>query len=301
MATITHGGTLPNSSNKTDFYAIIDNATIAGIVNADISAAAAIADSKLAQITTASKVSGAALTSLTSVPSGAGALPTANLPTIPYSKLSLTNAVLNADLAGSIADTKLSTISTAGKVSGASLTSLSSIPSGAGLIPLANLPPQGLTLVSATTFSGDTSKTISGLSPGDIYLLILDLTAASGNEQLVFFPNGVLAAINATANYSASGGAKKLLLHSDGGSGSGFNSATTTKGSWNINFRTIQGDNTKTIINFRGTTLDSSSGFDTPQAGGVIASDSDLSSITIGNGGTMTLTGTAYLYKYATS
>lgn len=42
---------------------------------------------------------------------------------IAYSKLNLTGAVLNADLAGSIADSKLSTISTAGKVSGAAITS----------------------------------------------------------------------------------------------------------------------------------------------------------------------------------
>lgn len=40
----------------------------------------------------------------------------------------------------SIADTQLANISTAGKVSGAALTSLASIPSGAGIIPSANLP-----------------------------------------------------------------------------------------------------------------------------------------------------------------
>ena len=52
-----------------------------GIVNADINASAAIADSKLAQITTASKVSAAAITSCSSLPSGAGVWPTANLGT----------------------------------------------------------------------------------------------------------------------------------------------------------------------------------------------------------------------------
>ena len=50
------------------------------ITNAKVSASAAIADTKLAQITTAAKVSGAALTLLTSVPSGAGVLPDANSP-----------------------------------------------------------------------------------------------------------------------------------------------------------------------------------------------------------------------------
>jgi len=48
------------------------------IVNADISSSAAIADSKLAQITTASKISGTSITGLASTPSGAGALPIAN-------------------------------------------------------------------------------------------------------------------------------------------------------------------------------------------------------------------------------
>ncbi len=57
-----------------------------------------------------------------------------------YSKLNLTGAILNADLAGSIADNKLSQITTASKVNGAALTGLASIPSGAGLIPTANIP-----------------------------------------------------------------------------------------------------------------------------------------------------------------
>ena len=61
MASITHGGTLPDSSQKTDFYAIIDNGTVTSIVNADIGAGAAIADSKLAAITTASKVNQSAI------------------------------------------------------------------------------------------------------------------------------------------------------------------------------------------------------------------------------------------------
>lgn len=46
-AVITHGGTLPDSAQKTDFYAIIDSATISAITNADISSSAAILASKL--------------------------------------------------------------------------------------------------------------------------------------------------------------------------------------------------------------------------------------------------------------
>ena len=57
---------------------------------------------------------------------------------IAYAKLNLTGLVVSADLAGSIADTKLSTIATAGKVSGAALTLLGNTPSGAGDLPAAN-------------------------------------------------------------------------------------------------------------------------------------------------------------------
>ena len=48
----------------------------------------------------------------------------------------------NSNLSSSIAitDSKLNQITTAGKVSGTALTGLASIPSGAGVIPLANLP-----------------------------------------------------------------------------------------------------------------------------------------------------------------
>lgn len=61
---------------------------------------------------------------------------------IDYSKLNLALGIVNADVSASagIVDTKLATISTAGKVSGAALTSLTNIPAGAGVIPLANLP-----------------------------------------------------------------------------------------------------------------------------------------------------------------
>ncbi len=47
--------------------------------------------------------------------------------------------VTNAMLAGSIADSKLNQIVTAGKVAGTSLTGLQNIPSGAGIVPVTNL------------------------------------------------------------------------------------------------------------------------------------------------------------------
>ena len=61
MATITTTTTLPDSANKSDFYSLIDNATVTSIINADIAASASIVDTKLATITTAGKVNVSAL------------------------------------------------------------------------------------------------------------------------------------------------------------------------------------------------------------------------------------------------
>ena len=76
--TITRGTTLPNSSAKSDFHNLVDTATasVTNIVNADIDSAAGIVDTKLAQITTASKVAGSALviTGLTTVTGATGDL-----------------------------------------------------------------------------------------------------------------------------------------------------------------------------------------------------------------------------------
>lgn len=81
MATLSKGTTYTDGMTVThgNLNALVDSATISGIVNADIDAGAAIAPTKLAQITTASKVSGTALTGLASIPAGAGVIPVANL------------------------------------------------------------------------------------------------------------------------------------------------------------------------------------------------------------------------------
>lgn len=61
--TITRGTTLPDSSAKSDFHGLVDNASVAisGIENADISNSAGIVDSKLATISTSQKVNTSAL------------------------------------------------------------------------------------------------------------------------------------------------------------------------------------------------------------------------------------------------
>jgi hypothetical protein len=65
MATLIKGKTFTTNEvvTPTKLNDLVDKATISGIVNADISATAAIADTKLATITTPGKVSGAAITS----------------------------------------------------------------------------------------------------------------------------------------------------------------------------------------------------------------------------------------------
>ncbi len=103
---------------------------------------------------------------------------------VPYSALMLTGAILNADLAGSIADSKLSTISTAGKVNtsaltgtladglfpatlpalnGSLLTNLNASSLATGTVDAARLPDLSGTYQPLNT----NLTTISGLTPTD--------------------------------------------------------------------------------------------------------------------------------------
>jgi hypothetical protein len=67
MATLTKGKTFTNGELVTpaNLHQMVDSATVANIVNADIAANAAIADTKLATISTANKVSQSAVANLT--------------------------------------------------------------------------------------------------------------------------------------------------------------------------------------------------------------------------------------------
>lgn len=76
------------SSQVNSCFSTIYNDYNGNIGNTNLSSSVVIADSKLAQISSASKVNGSALTSLASTPSGAGQLPIANIPTIPSSQVS---------------------------------------------------------------------------------------------------------------------------------------------------------------------------------------------------------------------
>ncbi len=83
--TFSAGATITASEHNTNFDTIYNDYN-GSIKNVNIDGSAAIADSKLATISTAGKVLGAALNTLSGVPSGAGNLPSANLP----DKISLT-------------------------------------------------------------------------------------------------------------------------------------------------------------------------------------------------------------------
>lgn len=130
-----------NNTNENNLYSYlqagVDTYAAGSIDNTAISASAAIAYSKLNLI-------GGIVNADVNATAG-----------ITYSKLNLTGGIVNADVNASaaIVDTKLATISTAGKVSGAALTSLSSTPSGAGVMPTANLGSG--TANSTTVLYGD--------------------------------------------------------------------------------------------------------------------------------------------------
>jgi hypothetical protein len=170
MSVIRRTATLPDSSNKADFYTIIDSSTVDTIVNADIDADAAIADTKLAQLSTANKVSAAALCSLSSLPSSAGFWPVANLASIP-----------NASLLP---------ISLTSWIDGGSLKNLASVPSGAGSIPVAN---QGYTswvdYSSTSTVVGweaGVTKKIYYKILGNIAFVIFDFDGTSNSATTTF-------------------------------------------------------------------------------------------------------------------
>lgn len=104
MAILTRGVTLGASEvvTNTKLHNLVDSGNCTSIIDSDIAANAAIS----------------------------------------YSKLELTGSITDADInsSASLSDSKFSQITTAGKVSAASIVLLPSLPSGAGVIPSANLP-----------------------------------------------------------------------------------------------------------------------------------------------------------------
>lgn len=77
--TFSAGASIIASQHNTNFDTLY-NLVNGSIDNDNLDSSAAIVDTKLAQITTASKVHGTSITGLASLPSAAGNLPSANLP-----------------------------------------------------------------------------------------------------------------------------------------------------------------------------------------------------------------------------
>jgi len=156
--TFSAGATIVASQHNANFSTIYNDYN-GNITNANIAAAAAIAYSKLA-------LTGSIVNADVSASAA-----------IAYSKLNLATSILNADVSASaaIVDTKLAQITTASKVSGAALTSLSSIPAGAGVIPAANVPGTGFNFVSATSFTSASSSGAVTISHSSYYKIIISL------------------------------------------------------------------------------------------------------------------------------
>ena len=180
------GGSVPTGTGFRHVTAGAEDAAAKLVANADVDAAAAIVDTKLAQIATASKVSGAALTLLPSVPAGAGQLPLANLPFGTANQLYKTNA-----LATAIEQATLTT-GTAGTDFAVAF--------AAGSITL-NLPTASATargaLASAdwTTFNNKVPATrtlIGGAGIAALGDLSVDRTIATASGEADFLASGAL-------------------------------------------------------------------------------------------------------------
>lgn len=120
MADISRGLTFGASETVTNtkLHNLVDDATITNIVNADIDSAAAIADTKLGDITTGNKVRGTSFGNLPSIPSGAGLIPSLNIPILGSTMVSLV----------SIPNASLQPITLASWVDGVALRNLASTP-----------------------------------------------------------------------------------------------------------------------------------------------------------------------------
>lgn len=128
--TFSAGAVIVAAEHNTNFDQLF-NLVNGALDNTNLASNAAIFDTQLGQITTAGKVSGAALTSLSSIPSGAGIIPSANLPgtsnyrsqmyVMQASTTTITVAPGSLDVGGTVinktANTTL-TISTAGDWAG---------------------------------------------------------------------------------------------------------------------------------------------------------------------------------------
>ena len=119
--------------------------------------------------------------------------------------LQITNAKVSATAA--IVDTKLATISTAGKVSGAALTLLANTPSGAGRIPRANAP---LINTDTVVTLADGAGSVIDASTGGIF------KQTATDDRTLGTPTNPTSGQKIVIVFVASGGARTLTLPTAG-------------------------------------------------------------------------------------
>lgn len=195
------GGTITDASITA---ADLANASVGGgaggiiadgtIVDADISGSAAIADTKLATISTAGKVSGSAITSGTIGGStiinttgtiNSGAVTATSFSGNGSSITSITSTsitdgtIVDADINSSaaIADTKLATISTAGKVSGNAITS--GTIGGSTIISTSGTINSGAATATSFTGNGSAITNITSTSITDATIVDADINGSA--------------------------------------------------------------------------------------------------------------------------
>ena len=111
--------------------------------------------------------------------------------------------ITNAMLTGSIADSKLNQITTASKVSGAALTSLASIPAGAGVIPTVNIgsgTPASGKYVDGATGAWTTIPTPAGINIAAEDVDFLSANRSGTTEQVAQWANMPAAVTELFAN-----------------------------------------------------------------------------------------------------
>lgn len=150
---------------------------------------------------------------------------------IVYSKLVLTGSVLNADLAGSITDSNLNQITTASKVSGTAITGLASLPSGAGIIPTANLPALGaLTGISQTNITNATTTGNIAITSGNTYLVKFNMFNLNGGDSFILRMNADSGAHYAYAGNETSSAVTNTAFGSGAGSSIALHNSAITSG-----------------------------------------------------------------------
>lgn len=169
MATLSRGQTfgVTESVTNTKLHNLVDNATITGIVDADISAGAAIQFSKLL----ASSIDGSLLVNLPNIVSGAGKMPFANL-NVPFGSTYVSLI--------SIPNQSLQPLTLASWVSGLSMKNMNSLPSLAGQIPwysvVGSLASGSIPMYggSQTLIGKDPSTIVNAYSAGSLLIQSAD-------------------------------------------------------------------------------------------------------------------------------